>query len=779
MMQTFQRDDEHDAAEVALLADTIKNKAQIYSDEENFQFTTLDMTLGRLGEEDFVDLVSPDHFVKMFGSIDEDNGTIIGRAVTTCDAATTECAAWSLALMNREKVKIHTNEGGFERSMIHPNEHTSIFHVVLNLGISNMKRREFVSRFIWKWDNPRRLCVCCDGIDHPDFRNNPKYAVRGSTRVVLVFEELPPVGDIAQTRVTFTQDTDVKGSIPKWVAGLKVVEALGYLSRMRNVFDKSSATDSEQRLEIAQTIEEVAEHQVYSDEEAAAIEQGLSWFLIFENNVKKRVHSESPAVTNEVAFNKGSNNDHIGWGRSEAVVRGSKEEVRAPRANSFCYCSLDCLLRFLTPTRSQVLAYFWSIDARCRWGETDMQREILESKSAHRQINYFCKKEMLGHGVKIHPRESVNDVVWKLVSRDTLFYVSKPGTHHLKPIESRNSLRRRAGSAVRASWKKERGSSSSFGNRRTTITQAAPSPKVRALVSEAVRIKVIAPGICRVTYVTHLDLKGRLPLTVTNIVLQHSLFALSLAQEKFQMERVLDDYDEEDGRALGLQLFHRNILSHKGKKKRLGVGGSVDEILQSNTGLKELTEMYPWLTVLLQEAVKGRLAMNRPIEAKLSVLTVQGARSIGANLGQALRQRKTAEAGLYQWKMQNPAMVTLFEMYPFAETMMLSISQEVLKTAPWGLIWRVLAGASLSTLDLVSDLNVIFLYLRTDGQSQFAYILLAMIVANLVAQLVVSMSQYSRTKSVVVILREIAIVLLGMKPAANVRQPLSLFCVVI
>jgi hypothetical protein len=41
-------------------------------------------------------------------------------------------------------------------------------------------------------------------------------------------------------------------------------------------------------------------------------------------------------------------------------------------------------------------------------------------------------------------------------------------------------------------------------------------------------------------------------------------------------------------------------------------------------------------------------------------------------------------------------MVELFEEYPWVEEMMLVISQVVLRTAPWGVVWRVFVGARLS-----------------------------------------------------------------------------------
>lgn len=60
--------------------------------------------------------------------------------------------------------------------------------------------------------------------------------------------------------------------------------------------------------------------------------------------------------------------------------------------------------------------------------------------------------------------------------------------------------------------------------------------------------------------------------------------------------------------------------------------------------------------------------------------------------------------------MQNSSMDELFIKSPAVESMMVTISQEMLKTAPWGLIWRVGLGAALSILDLGTDLERLHAY---------------------------------------------------------------------
>lgn len=121
----------------------------------------------------------------------------------------------------------------------------------------------------------------------------------------------------------------------------------------------------------------------------------------------------------------------------------------------------------------------------------------------------------------------------------------------------------------------------------------------------------------------------------------------------------------------------------------------VQEIVAKHLGLRQLQVKYPWLTEFLKAVVRGRLALNRPVDTNLDCLTVAEAKRMGESLPQALRARKTPQSGLYQWKNQNMSVRQMCAKYDFFEPMMLAISQEVLKSAPWGVVWRVCTGAIL------------------------------------------------------------------------------------
>jgi hypothetical protein len=127
---------------------------------------------------------------------------------------------------------------------------------------------------------------------------------------------------------------------------------------------------------------------------------------------------------------------------------------------------------------SQILAYLWEFDARCRWGATDMERTVLEKKNDHHLIGYTCKKGSHTGVLNLAPREGVNAALWKRVDDDSLLYIGTPTEYNDRPIQGR--LGREKGLA-----------------------------SVRAKMPMATSIKEIKPGVCRVVYVNQTDVGGQ------------------------------------------------------------------------------------------------------------------------------------------------------------------------------------------------------------------------------------------------------------------------------
>jgi len=671
----FQRDDEIDKMERDELARVIKDEQQVYSEDEDSLIQRVQDKLGALKEEDFEELESPDLFVKMGKMHAEGDGRMIIRASTTMDSSIEECAASEMDKMGRQNTKSSTN---LVRTLVYDNGHSAVFHFVKDFHIPGFAPREWVLRMLWKKLATDTVAVCFESIDGRNEANN-KY-VRASNSVYNEYKRLEPLGEVPQTRVTWTQRIEMGGSLSRQIVAAGAPKQLMHLSTMRQQFDKSLDIDGATR---ARNVGLIADHsEQYSEEENALLEEGEKHFADFKEMKAKRVKMASPLTTGEIAFKKKGRH---AWGRATTTVRASPEEV---------------------------LAFLW--DARSR---TNTYADTLE-------VGVDEEQE--------HTR---------------LIYVLKTFP---KPLRDRDVL-------TRCLWKKqeEGGFLYSVCSEESEGRPHRPGI-VRAKVSTAARIVPSGRGT-KLEYFVHPDAGGRIPNFVMNAVLRGQLAYVTEIQEYFQELRLMEDYDADDGKALGVRLMHPG--GEKGKKP----WRKVRDVVEKHRSLKKLSIEFDWLAGFLEEVVRGKWVMAASVSTKLECLSKKEARKIGRSLMPALKQRKTALAGLHQWKMQNRSMVELFERYDWVESMLLEVAQEVMKTAPWGLMWRVCTGATLSVLDIVTDVVVIVGYMGKEETRGYGYSLLMMLVGSMALQVLIVFGQ--NRKKPWVMAKEILVVVTGLKPA--------------
>ncbi|GMI54966.1 hypothetical protein TeGR_g10898 [Tetraparma gracilis] len=327
----------------------------------------------------------------------------------------------------------------------------------------------------------------------------------------------------------------------------------------------------------------------------------------------------------------------------------------------------------------QVLAYMWIHRPRCKWRSGDEKRELLETKNDHHKVVYHRWKESVGVGLvqlDVSTRETEKPEKPGAPTEVSYLLVKAPCTHEKKPEMTRRSM----GSVHSGKSKRSRGAFEALGRKvGRRRRSSAFKMLVRASISVAVHIRQVGPNECKLMYVTKIDLGGQLPAAFMREFLKQSIAESVRARDYFQEIKPLEECDITDGEALGFRL-----MQQQGKSKELKGEG---EMATKGTG---------W--------------------------TPRGG-------------RKTPEGGVYQWKMQNPSMVELFEKYECLEAMVHEISQVVVKKALWGLAWRVGTGAGLNMLNVASDINVIVLYLGESGQESFGWALLMMLGMCLLLQL--------------------------------------------
>jgi hypothetical protein len=184
------------------------------------------------------------------------------------------------------------------------------------------------------------------------------------------------------------------------------------------------------------------------------------------------------------------------------------------------------------------------------------------------------------------------------------------------------------------------------------IAEHKPSMRVRAKMPVSFTIKETSTsGVCKIVCISQLDTGGRVPAWAMNKILIQNLSLTHRVQSYFQELRTLEEYDAEDGKALGIRLMFPGGPKYK-KRWEMVVA-----IVDSHAGLRKMAKTYPWLKAFLVAIVC--LSFASSVSTKLECLSVLEASKIGRSLAPALKARKTPEAGLYQWKKQNRNMLDL------------------------------------------------------------------------------------------------------------------------
>ena len=130
--------------------------------------------------------------------------------------------------MSRENRKEHVAFGGLDRDLMKINDHQNIFHLAIDLSIPGFLPRQFVSSVVWKWAGDKKeLTVVADSVKNTEFPVRKEYLRASSTAMVKYMQEAGAGG--VQTKVTWTQQVDLGGAIPKWVVNQQGVGSLMYV----------------------------------------------------------------------------------------------------------------------------------------------------------------------------------------------------------------------------------------------------------------------------------------------------------------------------------------------------------------------------------------------------------------------------------------------------------------------------------------------------------------------------------------------------------------------
>jgi hypothetical protein len=265
-----------------------------------------------------------------------------------------------------------------------------------------------------------------------------------------------------------------------------------------------------------------------------------------------------------------------------------------------------------------------------------MERTILQSDSAHHFIGYQCKQGKHTGVLDLAPREGVSVGVWKKVGEGTLVLVGNPTEHRDRPIN---------------------------GRRRSSLGSEKGLAPVRAKMPTTTSIKEIKPGVCRVVYVNQTDAGGRVPVAVMNHTMLRNLALTTRIREHFISLRGLEDWDTEDGEAVGEVLVTKTDAEKHHEKGETRVEVRMKDLMWKQKGLRELGEKHEWFKVLLIKVVENKLRPAGDSKAKLCNMPVKEASIIGGALASCIAANLTAPAAVDEFMLRYPAMGELEREY--------------------------------------------------------------------------------------------------------------------
>jgi hypothetical protein len=275
--------------------------------------------LGEFDSTSFNELESPDFLVSLQSIFVDGEAQGIFKASTVVDASAEDCAAWELSKMSRAKLKAFYSSNGLERSIIHINEHLSVFQVVTDLRVPGLLPREYVSSIMWKWQDEDTLVIALESVDVESVPMKDAY-LRASATNLFEYKKLPHLGEgigaVPQTRVTLIAQVSAGGNIPRRFADRMGAGPLKSASRLRKAFDRSVEIEVASLARLGGMI--WVHEGEYTDEEIVSIDAGKDRMIMFERMKTKDLTMKSPSTKATVAF---EDNDSHAWGWAETTVR--------------------------------------------------------------------------------------------------------------------------------------------------------------------------------------------------------------------------------------------------------------------------------------------------------------------------------------------------------------------------------------------------------------------------------------------------------------------------
>ncbi|GMI25032.1 hypothetical protein TeGR_g8761 [Tetraparma gracilis] len=648
----------------------------------------------------------------------------LGMAKATLDCSATEAFAYQFAVCGREKMRISKEGEDLARFVLkeraaHDFELASVKKMPFPLT-----NREFLTRYLSFKEPTGDLVVVFEALPDTtkvDYGANLKVVRAKSTGIV----RFKPINGDAQCEVTQIQHGEFGGLVSDRVVVAKIPQAVRGVSVMRERFQRDDEVDGAKRSELAGIIE--SNNEIYTDVENSVVDRVRDQLDSIPDSSFEKLESPDHLVHME-GFHKGGKN---GVPRASTVVDEdictyvSKMRKRFDKSPAI---DLASSLRLVAMIQNHDAPYTEKEEEILRTGvshismfeaqkgtELKMASPSTKAKIAYEKGSSFA----FGYAtttVRASPEEVLADQ-WDLLNRagraadDLEKCVDEEPSGHNKLIY----IRKKTPDAFdnrdflsRVIWM---ATPSGFVNV-TNAEESARRPHLKGVVRgkypSILKVTAAGNGQTKLEYVIQPDFGGSMPAWAMKFYMSSNLSEVTKIQVTMQARRGLENWDDEDGKATAEILVTKTDAEKHHGREESEVEARVRAIMETHEGLRELGEKHGWFEVLLTKVVANKLRPAGDSRAKLCNMSEKEAKVIGGALASCIAANLTASAAVDEWMLRYPAMGELEREYVWFRPMMDTIAQRLLESVSWGLKMRLYVGASLSTMDLLSDLYMIY-----------------------------------------------------------------------
>ena len=213
-----------------------------------------------------------------------------------------------------------------------------------------------------------------------------------------------------------------------------------------------------------------------------------------------------------------------------------------------------------------------------------------------------------------------------------------------------------------------------------------------------------------------------------------------------------------------------NIYSKKRAGGDLEIAAHVRRVFEEEVSLvSPLVSRCPGFATILGFILEDKFGYRvRAVDktARMEEWGEEDCRRVGCSLSTFIRKRKTGAVAIDSWRLNYTQLDVLFKEVEGFEEFMLVIANNTMRDSIYGMVMRVSMGAVLSTTDAVTDIYVISTYYKSEELYGQANAMLAMLLVNMIFQLITVYIQYNR-KSWLVIGKEALITMAFLRPAVD------------